>query len=95
MLNLESRSEGVVIAVRVSAAASRDRLLGEHAGALKLSVSAPPERGKANAAVRALVAKTLGVAASRVSVVAGETSRDKKVLVRGVDAETVRKSLPG
>jgi uncharacterized protein len=93
MVNLENRPEGVVIAVRVSAAASRDRVLGEHAGALKLSVSAPPERGKANAAVRALVAKTLGVAASHVSIVAGETSRDKKVLVRGADVETVRKTL--
>jgi hypothetical protein len=93
MLNLENRPEGVVIAVRVSAAASRDRVLGEHAGALKVSVSAPPEKGKANAAVRALIAKTLGVAASHVSIVAGETSRDKKVLVRGADIETVRQTL--
>jgi hypothetical protein len=93
MINMELHPEGVVIPVRVSAAASRDRVLGEHAGALKLSVSAAPEKGKANKAVCALVAKTLGVASSRVSIVGGETSRDKKVLVRGADVETVRKAL--
>jgi len=82
-----------VIAVKVSAGASRDRVLGEHDGAVKLSVSAAPERGKANRAVCALVAGTLGVAKSRVSIVAGETSRDKKVLVRGVDAAAVAEAV--
>ena len=93
-MNIESYPEGVVVPVRVSAGASRDRVLGEHAGALKLSVSAPCEKGKANKAVCALVAKTLGVAKSHVSIVAGGTSRDKKVLVRGADVEAIREALP-
>jgi len=93
MINMELHPEGVVIPVRVSAGASRDRVLGEHAGALKMAVSAPPERGKANKAVCALVARALGIPKAHASIVAGETSRDKKVLIRGADIKTIREAL--
>lgn len=93
MVNIAAHPDGVVIALKVSAGASRDRILGEHAGALKVSVSAPPEKGKANKAVCALIAKTLGVAKSHVSIISGETSRDKQVLIRGVPAQAVAPKL--
>ena len=51
--------------------------------ALKLAVGAPPEDGKANAAVIALLAETLGVAKSAISVVSGATDRRKLVEIRG------------
>jgi len=50
-------------------------------------VTAPPVDGRANTAVRKLVARRLGVAASRVSVVRGASSRDKLIEVEGVSAE--------
>jgi uncharacterized protein (TIGR00251 family) len=55
--------------------------------ALKLSVGAPPEDGKANAAVIALLAETLGVAKSAISVVSGATDRRKLVEIRGDETE--------
>ncbi len=60
--------------------------------ALKLSVSAPPEDGKANAAVIALLARTLGVAKSAISVVSGATDRRKLVEIRG-DEKNLRAAL--
>jgi uncharacterized protein (TIGR00251 family) len=93
VIALEERDGDVIIPVRASAGASGDRLMGEHAGMLKVSVSAPPEKGKANKAVCALIARTLGVAKSRVAVIAGETSRDKKVLVRGADKDTIARQI--
>jgi uncharacterized protein len=51
--------------------------------ALKVSVGAPPEDGKANAAVIALLAEKLGVAKSAISVVSGATDRRKLVEIRG------------
>ena len=69
----------VRLRLRVSAGASRRRILGIHGGALKLSVKAPPERGKANRDVLALVAETFGLAASDVDLVSGDTSPDKVV----------------
>ncbi len=70
---------GTRLRLRVSAGASRSRVLGPHGGALKLSVKAPPERGKANREVLALVADAFGLAPSDVALVAGETSPDKVV----------------
>jgi uncharacterized protein len=49
--------------------------------AIKVKVAAPPEKGEANAAVEALIAKTLGIPKSTVQVVKGETSRQKQVLI--------------
>jgi uncharacterized protein (TIGR00251 family) len=65
--------------LRVSAGASRRRVLGVHGGALKLSVKAPPEKGKANKDVVSLVAETFGLAPLDVELLSGETSPDKVV----------------
>jgi uncharacterized protein (TIGR00251 family) len=69
----------VRLRLRVSAGASRRRILGVHGGALKLSVKAPPEKGRANRDVLALVAEAFGLAPSDVEFVSGETSPDKVV----------------
>lgn len=50
---------------------------------MKLAVTAPPEDGKANQAVIALLAAELGVAKAAISVVAGATDRRKLVEIRG------------
>ncbi len=54
-------------------------MLGAHAGALKLSVKAPPERGRANEEVVRLVAALFGLKPSGVWILKGETSPDKVV----------------
>lgn len=71
--------EGSRLRLRVSAGASRRKVAGVHAGALKLSVTTAPEKGKANRDVISLVAETFGVAARDVELLAGETSREKLV----------------
>ena len=82
MVELDARKEGVLLGVQVSAGASRSRVMGEHGGRLKVSVSAAPERGKANEAVMELVAEALGLRKQDVSIVRGQTSRQKTVLIR-------------
>lgn len=59
---------------------------------LRVRVSAVPDKGKANAAVVALLAKALGVPKSAVSVVSGETARMKTLDVVG-DGATLEKKL--
>lgn len=76
--------------VRVVPRASRDAIVGEHDGALKIALTAPPVEGEANAALVALLAKELGVAKRDVVLLRGEASRSKRVEVRGVDAAAVR-----
>ena len=55
---------------------------------LKVSVTAAPEKGKANKAVIRLIAKTLGVAPGAVEVVQGETARLKTLQIAGDPVET-------
>jgi len=67
---------GAEIAVRVTPKASRDRIVAED-GILRIYVTTVPEDGKANAAVQKLLAKAMGVAKSRLTLIRGQTSRDK------------------
>ena len=81
------------VAVRVQPRARRNEIAGERDGALLVRVTAPPVEGRANHAVRRLLAKRLGVPAGRVSVVRGESSRDKVIEVEGLDARALRREL--
>jgi uncharacterized protein (TIGR00251 family) len=84
---LKATDNGVEITVKVVPGASRDRIMGLLGDALKIQVSAPPERGKANAAVAELLADALGPSARSVSVISGMTSPRKVVLAQGCSLE--------
>ncbi len=91
-----SEQDGVVrLEIKVVPGASRDRLMGEWNGRAKIGVSAPPEQGKANAAVERVIAALLGVRARDVTIVQGLTSPLKTVEIAGVDAVQVRQALAG
>lgn len=79
--------------IRVQPRASRNEIAGERAGRLLVRVTAPPVDGKANVAVCKLVAKALGVAKGSVSVIRGESARDKVVRVDGLGESEVRARL--
>ena len=76
-LELTPVPEGTRVRLRVSAGAKKTAIVGAHGGALKLSVTAAAERGKANRAVVKLLADTLGLPASAVTITSGKTSPDK------------------
>jgi uncharacterized protein len=82
-----------MLRVRLQPRASRNEIAGERDGAIVVRVTAAPVDGKANAALCKLIAKRLGVAPSRVSVVRGERSRDKVLRVDGIDAQAARRAL--
>ena len=67
--------------------------MGERDGAVLIRIAAPPVDGKANAALIAFVAKTLGVPKGSVSIVRGETSRNKVIRVEGYRPADVRAAL--
>jgi uncharacterized protein (TIGR00251 family) len=79
---------GIRLKLKVQPKARRNAIDGtmpdaEGGAVLKLAVTAPPEDGKANQAVIALLARELGVAKAAISVVAGATDRRKVVEIRG------------
>ncbi len=84
---------GCVLALRVVPRASKDEVRGVHGDTLKIKLRAPPVDGKANQALAAFLAEALDVPASRVALIAGETSHSKRVRVAGVTAAQVRQRL--
>jgi uncharacterized protein len=81
---------GVSIRVYVAPRASANKVVGEHNGALKVALTAPPVDGAANKALVEFLAKALGVSRAAVRLASGETSRNKVVQVAGISA---RKAL--
>jgi uncharacterized protein (TIGR00251 family) len=89
----EQRNESVRVRIRVQPRASRTEIVGEHDGALKVRVAAPPVDGAANEELVRFIAKRMGVAQSRVRVTTGETGRSKVIEIDGVDVHSVRMAL--
>lgn len=89
MLDISESRDAVTFSVRVVPRASRTEIVGEHDGALKIRVAAPPVEGAANEELIKFLAKTFGVSKSAVEIVAGEQARHKSVRVSGISSEKV------
>jgi len=81
-------ADGVSLQVKLVPGAGRQRIEGivpaaAGGSALKIAVRAPAVDGKANAALVALLAETLGVAKGTIAVVAGATDRHKRIHIAG------------
>ena len=79
--------------IKVVPGASRTQLSGWLGDSLKVRVSAPPEKGKANAAVEALLARELGLSVKSVRIVSGKGSQQKLVEIEGLSAAELRRKL--
>ena len=89
VLVVRSVAGGVRFDVRVQLRASRNEVVGEHDGALRVRLAAPPVDGAANEALVEFLAKVLRVAKRDVKIVSGATSKRKIVEIDGVTAELV------
>lgn len=89
------RADGDAVVVRIAArpGASRSAVVGLAGDAVKVSIAAPPEKGKANDELVRLLAKALGLRRPQVTLVKGETARDKLVRVEGLSLEALASRL--
>lgn len=85
------RQEGATLLLRVyvQPRASRSRLCGLHEGELKLQLAAPPVDGAANDACRLFFSRLCRVPRSAVTILAGETSRHKRLRIEGGTVEAI------
>lgn len=93
MIALRPSRAGVLLPIRARPGAKRDAIGGEQAGALKVLVTAPPEKGKANDAILELLADQLGVRRRALELVHGAAAADKVVLIAGVALDELRARL--
>ena len=77
----------VLLHVHAQPGAGRTAVAGRHGDALKVKVAAPPEGGRANAALAETLAEAFGVKVAQVTLVSGQTSRVKRFRIEGVDME--------
>jgi uncharacterized protein (TIGR00251 family) len=90
---LSAHDQGLVLAVRAQPGARRNGIQGEQAGALKVAVSVAPEQGKANRAILDVLRKELDLKRSQLELLSGETSRDKRILIRGISQQELENRL--
>lgn len=93
MIALEETKQGVILPVRAQAGARKNGIIGIHAGRLKVAVTQAPEKGKANDALRRVLASELDIKSSQVTLLSGETSAQKRFLIAGVTIEQLRAKI--
>ncbi|RJP34156.1 MAG: YggU family protein [Candidatus Omnitrophota bacterium] len=90
---LLENDKGVVFCVRVSPKSSASRITGVKENELKIALHAPPADGQANLELVRLLSKILSHPKSQIRIIAGETSRSKRVLITGVEMKHVQNAL--
>jgi uncharacterized protein (TIGR00251 family) len=93
MIHLESRSNGVVLPIRVQPGARRSGITGGHAGSLKVAVTQAAERGKANAAAFETLCEALSLRPRQLELISGSAYRQKKLLVRDITLEELSERI--
>ena len=91
MIRHSQHGRTLTFAVRVAPRASRSEISGEHDGALRVRIAAPPVEGAANRELTKVIARALKVPQSAVEIIAGTNSKSKTVRVQGVDAVTLER----
>jgi uncharacterized protein YggU (UPF0235/DUF167 family) len=93
MIAILSHKQGAVLPVLAHPGAKRDAILGERAGALRVAVTAAPDRGKANEAIQSLLAERLELKPRQISLISGATSRQKRFLLEGIESQELKARL--
>ncbi|PYS89187.1 MAG: hypothetical protein DMF64_18325 [Acidobacteria bacterium] len=95
MLRYTESNGMITFAVRVVPRASRSEIVGEHDGALKVRIAAPPVAGAANEELRRTLARALDVPPRAVEIMSGHTSKTKQVRVHGIAHDQLLRLLAG
>jgi uncharacterized protein (TIGR00251 family) len=90
---LHAHRDGVVLTLRVQPRAARSELLDIREGAIRVRLAAPPVDGAANAALLELLSKALKLRKSELAIISGATSRNKRVLAKGLTVQDVAERL--
>jgi hypothetical protein len=93
VISVRDTPSGATFQIKVHPRAKKNAITGEIGDALKLALTAPPLEGRANQACIEFLAEVLNVPRSSVTITAGEGSRNKVIVVVGLNAAQVRTKL--
>ena len=83
---ISASENGVQLVVKISPGASRTKIMGPYGDCIKIAVQAPPEKGKANSALIAFLAKILKTSKQNISIRTGLTSPQKVLFIENITA---------
>jgi hypothetical protein len=86
VIALLPHQQGTILPVRAQPRSRRNEIRGLQAGALKVCVTPPAEKGKANQALIQVLSEALGLRKSQIELLSGETTSQKRFLVRDLTA---------
>jgi uncharacterized protein len=86
VIRYSKQGRGLTFAVRVVPRASSSKIVGEHNGALRVRIAAPPVEGAANRELVKVLAKSFELPQNAVEIISGANSKNKTVRIRGADA---------
>lgn len=89
----EDVDDGCTLAVRVRPGAKKNDVAGIHAGAVKISLTAPPVDGRANEELVGFIAELLRIPRARIAILTGATSPMKRLRITGKSASEVQAAL--
>jgi uncharacterized protein (TIGR00251 family) len=89
MINYSEKDGKLTFRVRVVPRASISQIVGEHDGALRVRIAAPPVEGAANEELVLIVSKAFNVPRSAVEITAGHSSKLKHVRVMGASPDAL------
>lgn len=90
---LSIKQTDIVLSIHAQPGAKKDKVVGEYNNRLKIALAAPPVDGKANNHLIRFLSKKIGVPRSKISLLSGETSREKRLLISDIQPEAVIQSL--
>ena len=89
----ELTEQGLILHVKVVPGASRDRVAGRYREGIKVQTTAPPEAGKANAAVTKILAQFLTLKPSQVELISAPANPRKQFRISGLMAAQLAEKL--
>ncbi len=89
MIKIREMEDGIIIPAKIQPNSSKEKIMGEYAEKLKIAVTSPPEKGKANKAIVKALAKWLNIKTSDIQIVSGGKSKDKEIFVRNITGKDV------
>ncbi len=88
-MTANSHSKSNWLAVKVTPNASRNEIIGFTGGVLQVRIAASPVKGKANKELTDFLSKALGVRKSSISIIKGQTSRNKVIAIEGISRDEI------
>lgn len=92
-MSTETEGNACLLRLRVTPRARRDEVVGERGEQLVVKLTAPPVKGAANKALLQFLAQRLDVPVRCLTIVGGESSREKRLRIEGLDEREARRRL--